>query len=364
MLTRSLSKSVLENMPVNNNQTGQSAATRLASLPVVRSACAKLSVLYVDTKCSHPSLKSACDLLESSVTALGTAACNRVSPVVVKLEPQISIANDVACKSLDWLETSFPILLSPTEQTFLLWIYLQIVATAKNKMHEIQDVVSIAANGTKEVVQHTVTWVVSRMHQADDGANRSLMKRAIGATSEGLDSALSLSEALMDQLLPPTEYETEAHLVEGFEAATPSGRYSARLVSLAARLCRRSCQVVGSRFQCVQVTETLSRSSALVQDLQASLVTIVWILQGLPQYLQHQAVSVFFFISQMYNVTCPPLQQKQSNKARNGLSAAEASSLQKDVDQVRQQLGPTCRMRPTKRSVFESGCNVKGCVRR
>uniref|UniRef100_A0A3P8TLX0 Secreted protein n=1 Tax=Amphiprion percula TaxID=161767 RepID=A0A3P8TLX0_AMPPE len=60
----------------------------LASLPVVRSACAKLSVLYVDTKCSHPSLKSACDLLESSVTALGTAACNRVSPVVVKLEPQ------------------------------------------------------------------------------------------------------------------------------------------------------------------------------------------------------------------------------------------------------------------------------------
>uniref|UniRef100_A0A3Q1ES05 Perilipin n=1 Tax=Acanthochromis polyacanthus TaxID=80966 RepID=A0A3Q1ES05_9TELE len=92
------------------------AATRLASLPVVRSACAKLSVLYAVTKCSHPILKSACDMLESSVTALGAAARNRVSPVIAKLEPQISIANDVACKSLDWLETSFPILLSPTEQ--------------------------------------------------------------------------------------------------------------------------------------------------------------------------------------------------------------------------------------------------------
>ncbi|XP_051801815.1 perilipin-2-like [Acanthochromis polyacanthus] len=342
-------------MPVNNNQTGQSAATRLASLPVVRSACAKLSVLYAVTKCSHPILKSACDMLESSVTALGAAARNRVSPVIAKLEPQISIANDVACKSLDWLETSFPILLSPTEQ---------IVATAKNKMHEIQDVVSITANGTKEVVQHTVTWVVSRMHQAGDGADGSLVKRAIGATSEGLDSVLSLSEALMDQLLPPTEDETEeAHLVEGFEAATLRGRCSAQLVSLTTRLYRRSCHVVGSRFQCIQVTETLSRSSALVQDLQASLVTIVWILQGLPQYLQHQAVSVSFFISQMY-ITCPPFQQKQSNKARNSVSTAEDSSLQRHVDQVHQQLGPTCRMRPTKRSIFENGCNIKGCMRR
>uniref|UniRef100_A0A3Q0QZG8 Uncharacterized protein n=1 Tax=Amphilophus citrinellus TaxID=61819 RepID=A0A3Q0QZG8_AMPCI len=89
------------------------AAARLAKLPVVSSACASLSVLYTDTKSRHPCLKSACEVLESSVTALGIAACNRASPVIVKLKPQIDY---IACKSLDWLEASFPVILSPTDQ--------------------------------------------------------------------------------------------------------------------------------------------------------------------------------------------------------------------------------------------------------
>uniref|UniRef100_A0A3Q3N4E8 Uncharacterized protein n=1 Tax=Mastacembelus armatus TaxID=205130 RepID=A0A3Q3N4E8_9TELE len=93
-----------------------SAAARVAKLPVVSSVCSKLLVLYTDTKRSHPNLKSVCEVLENSVTGLGSAACDRVSPVIVKLEPQISIANDVACKSLDWLETTFPVIHAPTEE--------------------------------------------------------------------------------------------------------------------------------------------------------------------------------------------------------------------------------------------------------
>ncbi|KAK2817083.1 hypothetical protein Q5P01_025274 [Channa striata] len=129
----------VRNMPANNNQKGSSAAARLAKLPVVHSACAKLLVLYADTTCSHPSLKAACEVLENRVTALSAAACIRVSPVMAKLEPQLSIANDVACKGLDWLETRFPALHSPIEE---------VMATAKTKMHELQDAVSIAAIGT------------------------------------------------------------------------------------------------------------------------------------------------------------------------------------------------------------------------
>ncbi|TMS23560.1 Perilipin-2 [Larimichthys crocea] len=148
------------NMPLNNNsQKVQTAAARLAMLPVVRSACTKLSVLYIDTKCNHPNLKSVCEGLESSVTAI-------VSPVIVKLEPQISIANDVACKSLDWLETTFPGIHAPTEE-------------------------------------HTVTWLMGRVQQADDQADRPFVERAISVASTGLDSALNVSEALMDQVLPP-----------------------------------------------------------------------------------------------------------------------------------------------------------------
>ncbi|XP_039880087.1 perilipin-2-like isoform X2 [Simochromis diagramma] len=173
-------------MTVNNNQKAPSAAARLANLPVVRSACARLSVLYTGTKSRHPGLKSACEVLESSVTAVGRAACYRASPVIVKLEPQISYANDVACKSLDWLEASFSVIVSSTEQ---------IVIPAKTKMNEIQAGMSIAAN-------QTIDWVMRRMN---DGINRSPLKTVVGVTTVGLDTALSLSEALVDQMLPPTQ---------------------------------------------------------------------------------------------------------------------------------------------------------------
>ncbi|KAM7394303.1 hypothetical protein PAMP_021116 [Pampus punctatissimus] len=235
------------NMPMNNNQKVQSAAARLAKLPMLRSACAKLSVLYTDTKCSHPNLRSVCEVLENSVTALGAAASDRISPVFVKLEPQISIANDVACKSLDWLETTFPVIHAPTEQ---------IVVGAKNKMLEIRNVVNIAANGTLDCIQHSVAWVIERMQQADEQANHAVVERAIIVASVGLDSALNMSEALMDRVLPPTKEEKEeeaAHLVEGFEAATLSRSYPVRLVTLTAKLCRRTYHKAGAKVQSVEV---------------------------------------------------------------------------------------------------------------
>uniref|UniRef100_A0A8D3A955 Uncharacterized protein n=1 Tax=Scophthalmus maximus TaxID=52904 RepID=A0A8D3A955_SCOMX len=99
-----------------------SAAARLARLPVVRTACGKLWLLYADAKRSHPNLRTVCEALEESVAALGTVASVGVSPVLVQLEPHsefrppVSTANDVACKSLDWLEATFPVLHTPTEQ--------------------------------------------------------------------------------------------------------------------------------------------------------------------------------------------------------------------------------------------------------
>lgn len=69
-------------------------------------------------------------------------------------------------------------------------------------MGEIQGVVS----GAVECVQHTATWMVGRILQAeDDGTNQSLVQRAIRVTTLGLDSALTSSEALIDEVFPPTE---------------------------------------------------------------------------------------------------------------------------------------------------------------
>ncbi|MEQ2282508.1 hypothetical protein AMECASPLE_001439 [Ameca splendens] len=213
-------------MPVNNNyQAGRGSLS--------------LWVLYRDAKSSNPRLRSLCEALESGVTALSTAACTRASPVIVKLEPQISIANDFACKGLDWLETSFPV-----------------AAAAKNKVNEIRDVVSIAAGGTGDSVQHTVTWMISRLHQADDDVgNQSMVERAVTVASVGLDSALALSEAWVDQVLPPLEEdkEEEVHMVESFEAAVRSGSYPGRVMKLTAKVCRRTYHRLGSRIHSVQV---------------------------------------------------------------------------------------------------------------
>uniref|UniRef100_UPI0037E8D3AE perilipin-2-like isoform X2 n=1 Tax=Semicossyphus pulcher TaxID=241346 RepID=UPI0037E8D3AE len=270
-----------------------------------------------------------------------------------KLGPQIVIANNVACKSLDWLETKFPVIHAPTEQ---------VVSAAKNKVSEIQDVVSIAANGTVDCVQHTVTWLMGRMEQVYVHADQPLVQRAISVAGVGLDSALIMSETLMDCVLPPSEEDkAEAHLLEGFEVAALRRSYHTRLISLAARLCRRTYHIVGSKIQSVQMMENLSRSPGLVQDLQTCWLTLATNIQELPQYLQHQLVSLFFFFSQIYNLSCPPAQHQQSNQERACLNG---TSTHKDVVLVHPQATPSRRgRRQTKMSPFEIGCNVKGCGR-
>ncbi|KAG8014769.1 hypothetical protein GBF38_003396 [Nibea albiflora] len=116
--------------------------------------------------------------------------------------------------------------------------------------------------------------------------------------------------------------------------------------------------------------ENLSRSSGLVLDLLTSWQTWAWSVQGLPQYIQHQLISAFFFISQMYNLSRPPSKNHRDPNSNYDScpNADEASTTApKNVVQVLPQTtSPTCRMRkPVKTPpVFESGCKVKGCVRR
>ncbi|XP_071382350.1 perilipin-2-like [Centroberyx affinis] len=369
-------------MPRNNN-VSQNAVVRLTKLPMVRSACATLSVLYLDTKRSHPSLKSVCEVLENGVTSIGSVAYDRVSPVIIKLEPQISIVNDVACKGLDWLETAFPVLQQPTEK---------IAASAKNKMLEVKDLASIAGTGTVDCVQHAITWVTGRMAD-DDEVDQSLVKKAISVASLGLDSALSVTETLMDQLLPPTkeDREEEAKTVKGFEAATGGTSYPVRLVSLTVKLCRGTCHKVGATMHTVkdklgvmvvwkdcrahvkqqmeEVMESLPSSAVLVQLLQTSWLTLAWSLHGLPQHLQHRAVCLLFFVSQMYNLSCPISPQDLPDRVRGSLSAALAylapNSPLNNMPPVQPQARSNGRMRrPAKTSGFGNGRNAKGYAHR
>lgn len=70
----------------------------------------------------------------------------------------------------------------------------------------------------------------------------------VDAHSEVTLAVICHSESL------PADFTEEAHLLEGFEAATLRRGYLVRLVSLVTRLCRRTHHVVGSRMQSAQVS--------------------------------------------------------------------------------------------------------------
>lgn len=80
----------------------------------------------------------------------------------------------------------------------------QLVATAKKKVAELQDVVSIAANASADCVSVGVSWLTVRLEGAQD-RGQPLVDRAIAATAVGLETALTTSEALVDRMLPPAE---------------------------------------------------------------------------------------------------------------------------------------------------------------
>ncbi|XP_075900935.1 perilipin-2-like isoform X2 [Nelusetta ayraudi] len=311
-------------MPVNNNpKSGQSAAARLAQLPVVQSACVKLLVMYTGTKGSHPKLRSVCEVLESSVTAL-------LSPVIVKLEPHLSIPNDIACKGLDWVETRFPVVHAPTEQ---------IVATATGKMHEIQAL------------------------QSAPQPDGSLVERAVSVRSKGLDLALNLKETLVDgkHSISNDDKEKDAALkqVEGFEMTTPPD-YHAHLVSVAGKTYKRTPRHrVGSNTHPDQVAAHLSGSPVVIQEVQTSWQTLALSVQGLPKYIQNQLGCLQVFLIQMYYLFSPPYQNYHHSE-ENLQDSTEASAHKNVV-----QLTPVSyHIRRPIRGPLIDNCNVKGCVDR
>ncbi|NXJ16694.1 PLIN3 protein, partial [Odontophorus gujanensis] len=94
----------------------QSVVTRVGSLPLVSSACSIVSSAYTSTKESHPYVHSVCNAAEKGVRTLTAAAVSGAQPILTKLEPQISTANEYACRGLDKLEEKLPILQQPTEK--------------------------------------------------------------------------------------------------------------------------------------------------------------------------------------------------------------------------------------------------------
>lgn len=167
--------------------------------------------------------------------------------------PAVALANDLACKGLDKIEKTLPILHQPSEQvcskvrgrqtdytmsawanlclrpvfpnhcfltnTWLMFVPVQIVSSAKDVVTSAKDVMTGTVSGAKDTVSDTLTSAVEKTRGAVQGGvertravvsgsvSTVLDSRVARLVSSGVDSALSTSESLVDQYLPLTEDE-------------------------------------------------------------------------------------------------------------------------------------------------------------
>ncbi|XP_054457112.1 perilipin-2 [Anoplopoma fimbria] len=332
----------------------QNVVERVTSLPLVSSTYSLVSSVYSNTKDTHPYIRTVCEAAEQGVRTITSVALTTASPIIDKLEPQIAIANDLACKGLDKIEKTLPILHQPSEQ---------IVSSAKDVVTNAKDVVTGTVSGARDTVSDTLTSVVDKTRGAvQDGMDKTravvsgsvstvLESRVARLVSSGVDTALSTSESLVEQYLPLTEdeLELEAKTVKGFENTEPS--YYVRLGSLSTKLRKRAYtravarvrdgkqrsmefiselnstvdlieygrknidganQMVSDKLNSLvawrsngheaEVIEsrTLTLARSLTQQLQTTCLVLVSSLQGLPNHIQQEALSLGRSATQVY----------------------------------------------------------------
>ncbi|NWT90011.1 PLIN3 protein, partial [Lanius ludovicianus] len=227
----------------------QSIGTRVANLPLVSSAYDMVSSAYACTKESHPYVRSVCDAAEKGVKTLTAAAVSGAQPLLTRLEPQISTANEFACKGLDKLEEKLPILQQPPEKVTSPRGHGQGFSAECGAGTSCPCAVpSQVVAGTRELVSCTVSGAVARTRSALGAVVGTRVGRLLAT---GVDTVLGKSEELLDRYLPRTDEElgTEVtagtQVTTGTEVAVPERKqrwqsYFVRVGSLSAKLPHRA----------------------------------------------------------------------------------------------------------------------------
>ncbi|NXF99096.1 PLIN3 protein, partial [Sakesphorus luctuosus] len=184
----------------------QSVVTRVANLALVSCACSAVASAYTSTKRSHPRVRSVCDAAEKGVKTLTAAAVSGAQPLLTRLEPQISTANELACKGLDKLEEKLPILQQPPERVMSPGGHSGAQCQAQSRARLPCAVPSQVVAGTRELVASTVARTLHTMVGTRVG--RLLVT--------GMDTVLGKSEELVQRYLPRT---TEEQAPVGAEVA-------------------------------------------------------------------------------------------------------------------------------------------------
>ncbi|NXP97162.1 PLIN3 protein, partial [Vidua macroura] len=268
----------------------QNIGTRVANLPLVSSAYDMVSSAYTCTKESHPYVRSVCDVAEKGVKTLTAAAASGAQPLLTRLEPQISTANELACKGLDKLEEKLPILQQPPQKV------PGTMAGAKDAVSSsvagAKDAMSSTVAGAKDAVTSRVTGVMDMTKGAVQGGvelTRSAVSSGVSTVGQmvasGVGSMLGKSEELVDHYLPMTDEELAklATSVEGFEPEQQRQQqsYFVRLGSLSTKVRHRALQHSLAKLQSARQS-----SQDLLAQLQRTLDLVEHLKQGVDQRLQ------------------------------------------------------------------------------
>ncbi|NWW26995.1 PLIN3 protein, partial [Falcunculus frontatus] len=229
--------------PISLSPHPQSVVSRVANLPLVSSAYDMVSSAYSCTKESHPYVRSVCDAAEKGVKTLTAAAVSGAQPLLTRLEPQISSANEFACKGLDKLEEKLPILQQPPERVTSPGGHGQGSSAERGAGTSRPCAVpSQVVAGTRELLSCAVSGAVARTRSALGAVVGTGVGRLLAT---GVGTVLGKSEELLDRYLPGTDEELGTEVTMGTEVAAPEWQkrwqsYFIRVGSLSAKLPHRA----------------------------------------------------------------------------------------------------------------------------
>ncbi|XP_043403433.1 LOW QUALITY PROTEIN: perilipin-3 [Chelonia mydas] len=249
----------------------QTAVDRVAGLPLVSSACEMASASYAATKETHPAIKAVCEVAETGVRAITSAAITGAQPILDQLEPQLAAANEYACRGLDRPEEQLPI-----PQQLIEKVALDAQDLVRATMVGAKDAVCSKVTEAKDAVTSMVSvGAVQESVEVTKSAVTGSMSTVMGSSmgqmaASGIDTALGKSEQLVDHYLPMTKEEL-AELattpLEGpGEAPAEQRSYYVRLGSLSSTLRQRAYQhALGKMRQARQRTlEALSQLQQII----------------------------------------------------------------------------------------------------
>ncbi|XP_041074792.1 perilipin-1-like isoform X2 [Polyodon spathula] len=234
--------------PVQKDNSQMNVFGRLFELPVVSATYSLIQKTYSSTKQTHPIVCTVCEVYEKGAKTATSLAVWSIQPALHRLEPQFIAANNLACKGLDRLEDKIPALQYPPEKlaSGIAEVVTNTVTTAKNGITSpiastSDRALHLAASGyeqTVNMVTGTIDYIVNT--------------RPAKLAAEGVDVALTITEKLVNYILPESQEEQAkvASKSQGSDVAKPVTKPSSyrRLGTLASTVCRRAYEQTANKL--------------------------------------------------------------------------------------------------------------------